>query len=189
MTNLELDEIIVLAGELWPKAKPVELKILRGMMKDVHFEKAKAILEGARISENVQMLPLKTIKSKLDAKTPAIKSETYKYIDCFFVCTESDGSNEWMYPGAFRELAIPDNYTEIEIQDLMRRYVQYQLQPYYGLCQFEFFIGKENLSKARKRSEELRQAAYYAHELPARFYGKPKELAEYDPKVPDSIPF
>jgi len=211
MTNIEIDDLIELSQELWPKAKPIELKILRGMLKDCPFDKAKSILEGARVSENVQMLPLKTIKSKLDAKNPAIKPAAYNYVDCFLVCTQSDGESQWMYPGAFRELAVPNNYTEIEILDLLRRYVQYDLQPYHGLCEFEFFVGRMNLQKARLRSKEIKQKAHRDGVLPNRFYAKPKVVmstekpvatppaslvsriaeraAEFDPNVDDGIPF
>ena len=75
-----------------------------------------------------------------------------------------------MYPGSFKELAVQNHYTDIEIHDCLRRYVQYQLQPYYGLCQFEFFIGKENYHKARKRADELFTNAHKCRQLPKRFY-------------------
>lgn len=179
MNDIDLQSSLALAKNLWEKARPEELAILKGLLRDIEYDYAKRIMESARMSANVSLLPLKTIKEKIDATRIARNVDgcvSLRWTMCYIVCAEYDANNVWMYKGRIMNISFPSRLSPDEIKRGLTLHVERDLTPLYGMGRYEFFIGSENTAMAQGRANELKQQAYVNKELPSRFYKK-QEIA------------
>lgn len=78
-----LPTVMILAERLWPKATDIDFELLGKVLADVPEDRAKSILEDARIDSKYNAVPLKDIKSRV--RSCGGNSSAGAYIECWAV--------------------------------------------------------------------------------------------------------
>ncbi|MHC4120436.1 MAG: hypothetical protein ACYSWO_23325 [Planctomycetota bacterium] len=102
MLEMEADSVVKKAGEYFPKATAVELKLLRKLIKSLEQQQADDILDDVRTITKYQTLPLPEIASRIKAVkkvvqgdwTPcyALAREGNKTVECMVLCQSEEGA-------------------------------------------------------------------------------------------------
>lgn len=125
-----LPNAMILAERLWPKATEVDFELLAKVLARVPEDKAKSILEDARIESKYNAIPLKDIKARV-RKTGSGDS-VGNYIDCWAVHQDTK---------KFKECCVRanDRYgATVMMQQWLKN--RCRVEP----TDYAIFVGKEN---------------------------------------------
>ena len=210
MNKLDFEAIWTQIKEIWPNfsGSSVQYGMCWSWFRDHEPADIIRILTSIEIA-GTDFFPKEKIAEKIKElrrkRMSTAPGAGFRWIDLYMVCLEYDGQHPFIYPGRLIESVIDGRSTEEEMLHALNRGAE-KLCVQYGYAKYQNFIGKENHRAALDLAEKLRDQAFHAGKLPARFYRKQKSflgvsyetqpgehpaepIPEYDPDIDDGVPF
>lgn len=179
MMQAEIDQIVNIAREFWPKSSPSELGLLAKKLKDYDFAQVKEVLGDARFEGKYSSIPFDLIRAKVRHVMQASEG-TQAYTQAYVVVTRG---NQRYKTGRLIEVCFTHKtgpWDTSKIIGCLNLSLREAIQR-FGEMDCEFYVGDENDGAARARAFEIRQAeALKALEA--------KEKAEISPDLPGTLP-